>query len=59
MSIQTDDDGYCLKCGNSVYDSDAHDIVCSGERHWDGTCPMCGEPYSSYLDHLGDCPGAQ
>lgn len=57
MSVETDEDGSCTKCGNSVYDSDAHHIVCSGERLWNGSCPMCGASYDSYLDHLSDCPG--
>lgn len=26
-----------------------------GEQPFDGSCPMCGEPYDSYTYHLRDC----
>ena len=26
-----------------------------GEEVWNGTCPMCGAGYQSYLDHINHC----
>jgi hypothetical protein len=42
----------CPACGEMDYPLD-HD--CDDEPVWNGTCPMCGEPYQSHLDHLKHC----
>lgn len=43
----------CQECGVWVADLDWHD--CGEEEEFDGTCPMCGERYRSYLDHIQQC----
>lgn len=45
----------CPECGLWVMDLDFHD--CGEEQDFDGTCPMCGEWYRSFLDHLEQCDG--
>ena len=30
-----------------------------GSETWDGVCPMCGDPYENYLDHLSRCTASE
>ena len=45
----------CEKCGLWVSDLDYHE--CDEQEPFDGVCPMCGETYLSFLDHMSDCDG--
>jgi hypothetical protein len=47
----------CDRCGRKKL-SDSHDVVCEGTP-FEGVCPMCGEPYRQYLDHLAECEGGE
>ena len=44
----------CPRCGE-IIDVNSHD--CDGELAFDGTCPMCGQAYDTYLEHLKSCDG--
>ena len=44
----------CQFCGVWVSDLEWHTCGCS-EEEFDGVCPMCGDEYRSYLDHLSEC----
>jgi len=46
----------CPECGVWVSNFDWHE--CGDEEDFDGSCPMCGEPYRSFLDHLSECNGS-
>jgi hypothetical protein len=44
----------CHRCGEQGIDLENHN--CPAELPFDGErCPMCGEPYDSYLTHLSRC----
>jgi len=45
----------CDRCGRKKL-TDAHDAICEGSA-FEGVCPMCGERYRSFLDHLEQCDG--
>jgi len=46
----------CAECGVWVSNLDWHE--CGDEQQdFDGECPMCGEGYRSFLDHLEQCDG--
>ncbi|MFB6256440.1 MAG: hypothetical protein ABEH58_06910 [Haloplanus sp.] len=47
----------CDRCGGTVYHEDAHRQVCEERPLFAGECPMCGESYESYTDHLRRCEG--
>ena len=43
----------CSDCGLWTMSLDQHE--CGEQQDFDGTCPMCGEQYRSFGDHLQDC----
>jgi uncharacterized protein (DUF983 family) len=47
----------CPECGRWTSNFDWHD--CGEQEDFDGTCPMCGEQYRSFLDHLSECDASQ
>lgn len=47
----------CDRCGREKR-TDSHDIICEGSP-FEGVCPMCGEGYDSYTDHLAKCDGEE
>lgn len=47
----------CPRCGEIVAVDGTHD--CDGDLEFDGSCPMCGERYDTYLEHLKDCDGGR
>ena len=51
----------CDDCGNRILYPQHHERVCSSvsTSTFDGECPMCGEPYKTYLQHLEDCSGGR
>jgi predicted amidophosphoribosyltransferase len=55
MKILSDGVVYeCQRCGETDVDPETHD--CGAELPFDGdVCPMCGERYDNYLNHLSDC----
>jgi hypothetical protein len=46
----------CEDCGGRILNPSVHERVCNPEKTFNGECPMCGERYSSYFEHLDDCP---
>lgn len=47
----------CPHCGGRYY-LDSHPTICSPSAYENtDTCPMCGEEFSGYLDHLKTCDG--
>jgi len=44
----------CQFCGVWVANLERHTCGCE-EEEFDGVCPMCGDEYRSYLDHLAEC----
>jgi ribosomal protein S27E len=54
-----DDKPVCDDCGNRILYPQHHERVCSSTATFDGECPMCGEPYETYFQHLEDCSGGR
>jgi predicted RNA-binding Zn-ribbon protein involved in translation (DUF1610 family) len=50
---ETSDTFECPYCGAQVWPG-THVERCR-ERVFDGTCPMCGEEYKSYTEHIRNC----
>ena len=49
----------CERCGKEFfkrYVRDSHQRHCGRSSPFEGadTCPMCGQPYDSYTDHLAE-----
>jgi hypothetical protein len=48
----------CEKCGSFIGDPEIHERICGSSTPFeDGVCPMCGEGYESYTNHIRDCDG--
>jgi hypothetical protein len=46
----------CERCGGPIYREDVHREICTASP-FEGVCPMCGEAYDSYTEHLHRCEG--
>lgn len=48
----------CERCGGPIYNEDIHRQICADRSPFAGECPMCGEQYESYTEHLNQCEGS-
>lgn len=47
----------CERCGRKKL-TDTHDRICQPTPfEGDDVCPMCGEEYESYTEHVRECGG--
>lgn len=46
----------CEECGDRIISEKIHPNVCDPDPTFDGVCPMCGNSYSGYMNHLSECP---
>ena len=56
MVVVFDDRPVCEECGKRILYPSRHESVCNPEPTFDGVCPMCGNSYSGYMNHLSECP---